>query len=203
MRRLAAWATSVAMVLGGPGLFVVAFIDGSFFSLPEVNDILLVVAVAKHPGLLLYYGAMVTLGSVGGTYVLFRIARTGGEAFLRRRVDERHLRPVRRFFERYGAVAVFVASLLPPPTPFKLFVLVAGVAQMGSMPFLGAVTAGRSLRYFGEGALAYRFGEHAIDYIRENGEMAGMTLAIVTVGGTLAYFLWRVFRERRRRSAES
>ena len=53
-----------AIGLGAPGLFVVGFLDSSFLSLPEINDLLLVWMVTKHkPGMLLY-AASATLGSI-------------------------------------------------------------------------------------------------------------------------------------------
>jgi membrane protein YqaA with SNARE-associated domain len=196
--RLPAWATALPLALGGSGLFVVAFLDASFLSLPEINDVLVVLAVVKHPALLWYYALMATAGSVVGTYVLFAIARKGGRAFIEKRADNRHLDRIRRLFTRYGTLAVFVASLLPPPTPFKLFVLVSAVSGMRSSALILAVAAGRALRYFGEGLLAWWIGERAIDYIRDNGATAGIYLATLTLAGALGWLLWRARSERRR-----
>jgi membrane protein YqaA with SNARE-associated domain len=199
--RLPAWATTLPLALGGTGLFLVAFLDASFFSLPEVNDILVVFAVVKHPALLWYYALMTTAGSVLGTYVLFAIAKKGGRGFIEKRVDSRHLDRIRRVFTRYGTLAVFVASLLPPPTPFKLFVLVSAVSGMRSSAFIVAIAAGRAVRYFGEGLLAYWVGERAIDYIRDNSATAGIYMATLTLAVTLGWLLWRAWSERRRRAA--
>lgn len=203
MKRLPGWATSLPLALGGTGLFIVAFVDASFFSLPEVNDILLVFAVVKHPALLWYYALMTTAGSVLGTYVLFAIARRGGTGFIERRVDRRHLERIRRAFSRYGAVALFIASMLPPPTPFKLFVLVAAVSGMTGPALVVAVGTGRALRYFAEGLLAYWVGDRAIDYIRDNGATAGLCVAALTLAGVLIWLLWRGWSDRRNRPAES
>ena len=40
MRRIVDWVQAFALALGAPGLFVVAFLDSSFLSLPEINDLL-------------------------------------------------------------------------------------------------------------------------------------------------------------------
>jgi membrane protein YqaA with SNARE-associated domain len=201
MKRLPAWATSLPLALGGTGLFVVAFVDASFFVLPEINDVLLVVAVVSHRALLWYYALMTTAGSVLGTYVLFAIAKKGGAAFIGKRVDNRHMTRIRGLLGRYGTLAVFVASLLPPPTPFKLFILVSAVSGMRDSALLFSVGAGRGVRYFGEGLLAWWVGERAVDYIRDNGATAGSILAVLTLAVALGWFLWRAWSERRRRTA--
>jgi membrane protein YqaA with SNARE-associated domain len=201
MKRLPAWAASLPLALGGTGLFLVAFVDASFFSLPGINDVLLVVGVVSHPALLLYYALMTTAGSVLGTYVLFAIAKKSGTVFIERRVDDRHMTRIRGLFARYGTLAVFVASLLPPPTPFKLFILVSAVSGMPDSALLVAVSAGRSLRYFGEALLAWWVGERAIDYIRNNSATAGIVVAALTLAIALGWFLWRAWSERRRRAS--
>jgi membrane protein YqaA with SNARE-associated domain len=198
MKRLPSWATSLPLALGGTGLFLVAFIDASFFSLPGVNDILLVIAVVRHPALLWYYALMITAGSTLGTYVLFAIGRKGGNAFLEKRSHYRHLNRIRDLFSRYGTLAVFVASLLPPPTPFKLFILVSAVSGMRTSSLLLAVGAGRGIRYFGEGLLAFWLGDDAIDYIRDNSATAGLYLAGLTLAVALGWSLWRAWSGRRR-----
>ena len=53
-----------ALAVGGPGLFVIAFLDSSFVSLPQVNDVLVVLMVIAHKTWMPYYAAMATLGSV-------------------------------------------------------------------------------------------------------------------------------------------
>ena len=140
---------------------LVAFLDSSFLSLPEVNDVLMVLMVVRNPDAWIYYAAMTTLGSVAGCFALFSVAQRGGEAFLRKRFSERHVERGLRFFQRYGLLAVIVPSILPPPTPFKIFVLLAGVANVRKSTFLLAVALGRGFRYGSEGLLAYLYGEEA------------------------------------------
>jgi membrane protein YqaA with SNARE-associated domain len=201
--RLPAWATSLPLALGGSGLLIVAFLDASFFSLPEINDILVVFAVVKQPALFWYYALMATAGSVFGTYALFAIGRKGGEAFLVKRVDRRHLDRIRRLCSRRGTLGVFIASLLPPPTPFKLIVLVGAVSGMRRSSLIFAVAAGRGLRYFAEGLLACWIGERAIDRIRDNGASAGVAVTALALTAALGWFLWRAWLGRRGRPAES
>ena len=85
MHRVVEWVMGVALVMGGPGLFLIAFLDSSFLSFPQVVDLLMMGLVTHHKERLLYYALMPTLGSLGGCLVLYFIARKGGETFLRRR----------------------------------------------------------------------------------------------------------------------
>lgn len=177
--------------LGAPGLALVAFFDSSFLSLPEVADALLVIAVVHEPLLWPYYAAATTAGSVAGCYALFLVARKGGEAFLRRRMKGQHIDRALRVFQRFGLLAIVVPSILPPPMPFKVFVLLSGIANIRTSSFLIAVTIGRAFRYGGEAWLAYEYGEEAGTYIRNNlPTISILAAAIVGLGG-VAYILWR------------
>lgn len=191
MSRLAAWIEAFALGIGGPGLFVVAFLDSSFLSLPQINDLLVIVMVVQHPERMLYYAAMATGGSVAGCLVMYGLGRKGGEAFLRRRFKLRHLERAQRLFARYGFMAVIVPALLPPPAPFKLFVVLAGVVGMPATTFTIAVAVGRGLRYLLEGLLAVWYGELAAEYIKAHPLEVSLALFAVVAAGAVAYYLWR------------
>ena len=60
---------------------------------------------------------------------------------------------------------MIVPALLPPPAPFKIFVLLAGVAAVPVWQFVTAVAVARFVRYFGEGLLAVFYGEAAIRFV--------------------------------------
>jgi membrane protein YqaA with SNARE-associated domain len=190
MNRIGAWA----LTLGGPGLFVVAFLDSSFLSLPQINDLLVIWMVTKHPGRMLFYALMATLGSVAGCLVMHYLGRRGGEALLERRFRGGQLARARALFERYGFLAVIVPALLPPPAPFKVFVILAGVAGMPLLPFTLAVGIGRGVRYLAEGLLAVWFGERALDYVRDHARGVSLALALTVAAGGLLYYFWRLRR---------
>jgi membrane protein YqaA with SNARE-associated domain len=191
MKALIAWAQGLAVSFGGPGLFFVAFLDASFLSLPEINDILVVWMVTRHKELFLYYAGLATLGSVTGCFLLYWLAWKGGEAFVRKRVKsasvERGLAAVRR----YGFMALLVPSMLPPPAPFKVFVLGAGIARVNPWTFGIAVGVGRGLRYFTAGLLAVWYGDMALSYIEQHGGQVALGAALLVLfGGVIVYF-WR------------
>ena len=193
LRRLEAFALG----LGGPGLFLLAFLDSSFLALPEVVDILMVWMVIEHPERWLWYGSMATIGSMAGCYVLYDLARRGGEAFLRKRLSERHVTRGMQVFARYGALALIVPSITPPPMPFKPFVLMAGVAGMPRARFLGAITIGRGLRYIGEALLAALYGQAVLTYIHQNAGRVTLYAAGLVLAAGAAYYGYRALSRRR------
>src|SRR5215204_1296053 len=168
MRRLLAWIQAFAGSLGGTGLFIIAFLDSSFLSFPEVCDALIVLLTVQHPGRMPYYALVTTIGSVAGCYALYMVGRKGGEGFVRRRFKPHNVERATAIFRRYGILAIIVPSLVPPPMPFKLFVLAAGIAGMPPLSFLLAAGIGRSIRYFGEGLLALWYGEPALAFLRDH-----------------------------------
>jgi membrane protein YqaA with SNARE-associated domain len=190
MKHVVQWFQSFAMAIGGPGLFLIAMLDSSFLSFPEINDLLIVWMVTRHPHRLLYYATMSTLGSIAGCLVLYYVARRGGQAFIRKRFSADRIERGLRAFQRYGLMAVFIPSILPPPAPFKIFVLLAGLADVRPRSFVAAIALGRGLRYFGEGLLAVYYGERAMAYIRENGTTVSLWAAGAITAGLIAYILW-------------
>jgi membrane protein YqaA with SNARE-associated domain len=182
-----------AASLGGPGLLLIAFLDSSFLTFPDVPDLLLCWLVVQHPARAAYYAAMTTVGSVFGCLAIYYVARKGGDAMLRRfptATLERSLNLLRR----YGVMAVIVPSLLPPPAPFKIFVILAGVSAIPARRFAVAIVFGRGFRYAAEALLAYRYGSAAIGYINENIARLSLWLA----GGILAIGLLVIWFRRRR-----
>jgi membrane protein YqaA with SNARE-associated domain len=191
MKALIASIQSFALAIGGPGLFFIAFLDSSILSLPEINDLLIIVMVAQNEERMVYYATMATLGSIAGCFLLYVIGRKGGEAFLRRRFHDRHVDRALASFRRYGLLAVLVPAILPPPAPFKIFVLMAGVAAVKPTTFALAVGLGRGIRYFGEGLLAVWYGDLAIEFLHQHGRPFSLALAGAVVVLSALYILWK------------
>ena len=194
MSRIVSWVQAFALSIGGPGLFFIAFLDSSFLSLPEINDLLVIMLVIEHKERMPYYALMATLGSLAGCLVLYVLGRKGGEALVRHRFGGPGLERALRQSARYGVLAVIVPAILPPPSPFKVFVLLAGVARVPLPQFVTAIAVGRGVRYFGEGWLAVRYGEQAIDFLEANGRTVSLVVAVTVLIGGTAYFLWRARR---------
>ncbi|MEO6236161.1 MAG: VTT domain-containing protein [Vicinamibacterales bacterium] len=196
MKNFVSWAQQFALAWGGPGLLLIGFLDSSFLSLPEVNDLLIIFMVTRHKHLLLYYSLMATIGSVLGCLALYSIARKGGEAFLRKRFNAGHVDRGLSLYRKYGLLVVIVPALLPPPAPFKIFVLLAGVAAVPVWQFAGAVFTARFIRYFGEGLLAVYYGDAAGDFVKAHAKEAGLVLAGLALAGGIAWIVWQRRRAR-------
>jgi membrane protein YqaA with SNARE-associated domain len=132
-----------------------------------------------------------TAGSVAGCYLVYEIARRGGEVFVRARLRAEHVERGLALFRRHGLLAIVVPSLLPPPTPLKLFLLVAGLAEVRPTTFAGAIAIGRGLRFVAIAWLARAYGVAALTFIRTKlptiSLWAGVAFAVVGV----AVLLWR------------
>lgn len=184
------WASG----LGGVGLFVIALLDSSFLSFPQVNDILIIVLSTKYPARMPYYAGMTTAGSLIGCFALYFVVRRGGEAFMRKRLKGRYVDRAIKLYQKYGLLAVVVPALLPPPVPFKLFVLMAGAAAVSPIKFGLAVLIGRGIRYFGQGYLAVLYGEKAAEFMKQYGAEIGIGLAVAAI--VIAFIVLRLRRSR-------
>lgn len=191
---------TLAMAVEGPGLFLVALADSSFLSIPEANDLLIVIlSTGKTWGRMSYYVLMTIVGSLSGCVLLYTVGRKGGNPLLRRKFSAGNVERWERLFRRYGILTVAVPSILPPPCPFKIFVLSAGVFRLSLPAFLLAVTIGRTVRYSMWGILAVMYGESVRTYMQENLTQVGLgligILAVALAIGTGVL----VYRGRQRR----
>src|SRR5438874_6223643 len=185
---ISAWLRNALLPYGGFGLMALAVCDSSFISLPEVNDVLLMTFAINEPDGMVKFALLTTMGSVIGCALLYAVGRKGGEAFLRRSIADERLARVQRWYQRHGMLAVIVPSLLPPPTPFKIFVLSAGTFGISWPKFITAVVIGRGIRYFSEGILAVMYGPAAIEFVHQNYGKIGLAIAIAVVLTGLVFF---------------
>jgi membrane protein YqaA with SNARE-associated domain len=195
MARITAWISAFATSIGAPGIFIIAFLDSSFLSFPEVKDLLIVLSVTRHPDRMILYASMATMGSIAGCLALYFVGRKGGESLLKKRFTGGNVERASHLMRKYGALALIVPALLPPPAPFKIFVLMGGVAKIPLSTFIWAIAFGRSVRYFGEGMLAVMYGQQALDYINENGRIVALVLGVLALAGGVAYYLWKQRRQ--------
>jgi len=191
---------AVAMSLGASGMFVVAVMDSSFLSIPEGNDLLIVIlSTGKTWERMAYYVLMTSLGSVVGCLLLYTVGRKGGSPLLRRRFSPRTVDRAEVLFRRYGLLTIAIPSLLPPPFPFKIFVLSAGVFRVGLPGFMAAVVLGRTVRYSMWGILAVLYGASVKTYMQQNLPRIGMILVAIFAVAIAVALAVRVYRVRRAR----
>jgi membrane protein YqaA with SNARE-associated domain len=193
MQRLPFWLRALVGPLGGLSLFIIGFFDSSILSFPFVSDLLLIHFTIRQPRLMPYYVSMATLGSLAGCFWLYFLAKKGGEAMYRRSARGKSER-IHGWVQRYKFLSVAVPAILPPPVPFKPFVLAAGVFQVPMDTFALALVVGRGLRYAIEGFLAMEYGEYITRYFVEN-----KVEFVIIVGVTIAltYGMWWWFFGRR------
>jgi membrane protein YqaA with SNARE-associated domain len=181
---------ALALALGAPGLFLIAFLDSSFLSLPEIADLMVVYMVTHHKSRVVVYAFSATLGSIGGCLVMYFIGKKGGDALVSKRFTTRNVERAKASFQRHGVMAVLIPSLLPPPAPFKIFVLLAGVAHIDVRKFVLAVALGRGVRYLALGFLAVEYGDRALAYMHENSLKVSLIAVGVLAAGFIAYLVW-------------
>ncbi len=136
---------AVLKPLGIWGAGAIAAIDSS--TIPVPMDFLLASYMwndRRHAWLYVVMGAA---GSALGGLLPFLLGRAGGELFLLKRIDRRRYEQLRNRFERQEFLALLLPSMLPPPTPWKLFVFAAGVFEMRLGTYALAVFAGRLVRF--------------------------------------------------------
>lgn len=193
LAKLPGWAQALIHGLlgaaGGWGLLVIAFIDSSFGTLPIINDALVIALSIANPSRMPFYASMATLGSILGCLTIFYIAHKGGEAVLRKRASQERIDRIRRWYERNEFLTVAIPAVMPPPTPFKVFVLAAGAFQVRVKYFLAALAVGRGVRYFLWGFLAVHYGDRSITYLRSNYlQVSGVAVGVIL----LAYLITRL-----------
>jgi len=150
--------------MGGPGLVMLGIADNSVIPLTGSMDVLTIWLAARHHEPWPYYAFMATLGAVIGGYITYALARKGGKETMERKLSKRKAEQISRKFERWGFFAVAVPALLPPPFPFVPFLLAAGAMQYSRKKFLGALAAGRGVRYTVEAFLGFHYGRHILRF---------------------------------------
>ncbi|MFZ3218085.1 MAG: VTT domain-containing protein [Candidatus Acidiferrales bacterium] len=183
-RKIFAWLQGLVVAFGGGGLFVVTFFDSSVLSFPFFPDAMMIELSIQNPLRMPYYAAMAALGSLAGCIVLYFLAKKGGEAFFHKHARGK-AEKIKEWVDRNGFLSAFIPAVLPPPFPFKPFVLAEGVFQVPPRTFVLAILLGRGLRYSLEGILAVRYGDAALGYLKTH----GATFALAVLGLLLLLYL--------------
>ena len=190
---------ALALAWGAPGLFAIAFLDSSILPLPGITDLLLIILVTRHPSGAALFVISTIAGSVAGCVATHAIGRKGGDALVRRRFAGQRVDRAMAILRRYGVMSVLIPSLLPPPAPFKIFILLAGVIGISAVRLAMAIAIGRGIRYTILGLLAYHYGDAAADYLAAHGTEASLALVAVLAAGFAVFLVWRKAQGRRNR----
>lgn len=192
LESLSAKLGLILALYGGWGLFAISFLDSSFLSFPVVNDLLLIHLSSRRPSMALLYVLQCSIGSMLGAYTIYALARRGANSAWRISSSGR-MKRVEQWLERNDFVCIVVASLLPPPAPFKIFAITAGMLRLNPLRFCSALLVGRTLRFSVEGLLGARYGSRAEGYLKGNVGAASLVVSVLLVVITL---LQRRFRRR-------
>lgn len=179
--------------LGPWAVFVIAFVDAAFMGIPM--DPLVAGFVYKYPQRFWMFPLLASVGSAMGCTILYAVGLKGGQLFLAKRVSKERFASLHNAFERHPVWALMLPAMLPPPTPFKLFVMAAGVFRMPLGEFLLAIFAGRIVRFSLLAVLTVLFGEEIVHtFGRLFREYPGPTvgaIAVIFLGAMLFYRLRR------------
>jgi len=190
--KVAAWIAFLK-TLGAWGVFILATIDS--VAIPIPLDALVAGYVYSNPHLAWLYCIVGAVGSAVGCLVPYGLGRAGGELFLLKRISEARLQRIRDRFEKQEFVALMVPAMLPPPTPFKLFVFSAGVFEMRLPAFLLAIVSGRLIRFSALSVLTVIFGPQIVTqakFLLRN--HLGFTVLAILVAIAAAYLIFRLMR---------
>jgi membrane protein YqaA with SNARE-associated domain len=161
LARYTAWIFRLLVPLGIWGPFVVAFADSALLGMPV--DAVVAAYVYNDRRHFLFYVILASLGSAVGSIPLYLLGYLGGEKVLRKRISEERFHKIHASFERHEFWALMFPGMLPPPTPFKVFVLGAAVFEMRFRDFLAAIIAGRFVRFIVLALLTLWFGPQIVD----------------------------------------
>ncbi len=194
LARYKTWILHLLAPLGMWGVFAIAFADSALLGMPV--DAVVAFYVYQDHRRLLFYVVMASLGSALGSVPLYIIGYLGGEKVLRKRISEERFQSIHRSFERHEFWALMFPGMLPPPTPFKIFVLGAAVFEMRFRDFLAAIFAGRFVRFLVLSLLTLWFGQQIVGIIGALVRRHLSLLLAAIAGGVLVWLLMR--RSRRR-----
>ena len=191
LAKYTAWVLHALAPLGIWGVFAIAFADSALLGMPV--DAIVAFYVYQDHRRLLFYVVMASLGSALGSIPLYIIGYLGGEKVLRKRIPEERFLEIHRSFERHEFWALMFPGMLPPPFPFKIFVLGAAVFEMKLRDFLAAIFAGRFVRFLTLALLTLWFGPQIVELM---GNVFRRHIYWVLGAVVLGTVVWLVMRRR-------
>src|SRR3989344_584156 len=189
LNSLIEWTKNTFVPLGAWGLFILAFMESSFFPIPP--DVLLIVLTLAKPEYALFYALICTVGSVLGALLGYWIGRVGGQPLIKKLFKESTVEKVHNLFQKYEAWAIGIAGFTP--IPYKVFTILGGVFYINILKFIIASVISRGLRFLIVALLVGWFGQSAIDFINNNFEIATILLVLIIIG---CYILYKRYSEK-------
>jgi membrane protein YqaA with SNARE-associated domain len=198
LAKYTGWVLHVLAPLGIWGVFAISFADSALLGMPV--DAIVAFYVYQDHKRLLFYVVMASLGSMVGSIPLYIIGYLGGEKVLRKRITEERFQQIHRSFEQHEFWALMFPGMLPPPMPFKIFVLGAAVFEMRFRDFLAAIFAGRFVRFLVLSLLVLWFGPQIVGLMGTVVRQHLSWLLGAVAGGVLVWLLMRRSKKRKART---
>jgi membrane protein YqaA with SNARE-associated domain len=191
------WLLAVLKPLGFWGAGGIAFIDAAAFPVPM--DLILATYVWTDRRHFYLYVLFSAAGSSLGGLVFFLLGRAGGELFLMKRINRARYEQLRDRFEKQEFLAMMIPSILPPPTPWKLFVIAAGVFEMKISTFVLSVFVGRVVRNMITAILTIEYGPQIVSMTGRLASQHRVALisGVAVLVAALVYWIWRTMQKRR------
>ena len=190
--RYTAFLWAVLKPLGIWGAFGFAAVDSAMLAMP-LDPVIASYVYGDRPHFFLY-ALMASAGSVVGSFLIYGIGYKGGEMLLLKRISQRRFDAIRTRFADREFWALLIPSMLPPPAPFKLFVLSAGVFEMRPSHFAAAVFTGRFIRFLVLSLLTLKFGPQVVHLasrlVRERLEVMLLGIALLLAAIYVIARLW-------------
>ncbi len=195
LTRYTAFLWALLKPLGAWGVLVVGAIDGAFIGLPV--DAVVASYVYQDRGRFVLYALMASVGSALGSIVIYVIGYEGGEELLRKRIPAARFERIHEAFDKHPFWSLMFPAMLPPPTPFKLFVLAAAVSEMGFARFLLAIFSGRMVRFLVLGVLTIKFGP---DVVHLFGTVFKQHYYLLLEAILVGLVIWLVIRRKKKKT---
>jgi membrane protein YqaA with SNARE-associated domain len=171
------------------GLGVLAALDSSLvFFVPFGVDAVVILLAARDSDRFWMYPLLATAGSLGGAAVTFYVGRRLGEPGLKRMIRPDRLERIQNRAATHVAVWSALLGLIPPPFPFKFFILACGALDASKTHFFVGLAAARLARFSVDAWLAQRFGERITAWFESDTFqwVVGGFIFIVVVGSVVS-----------------
>jgi membrane protein YqaA with SNARE-associated domain len=191
------WLLGILKPLGFWGAGGISFLDAA--AIPVPIDLIIAGYVWADKKHFYLYVVVAAIGSALGGLIFFLLGRAGGELFLMKRINRARYEQLRDRFEKQEFLAMMVPSILPPPTPWKLFVIAAGVFEMKTSTFMLSVFVGRVIRYMITALLTIKYGPEIVNIALRLATRHGVALSVglIALLGLLIYWIWRTIWKKR------
>jgi membrane protein YqaA with SNARE-associated domain len=185
------------ITLGLFGPFLLEALDSSFFYIPLANELLLFALIHGEGSaarwMWVVYALAGAAGTVAGVGLLDLVMRRVGASGVERVAGRKRFGKLKKKLEGHTGRVVFVASMLPPPFPFRLTMMTASALQCARPRMLAAVFAGRAVRFAAEALLILYFGRRFLDFMNSDAfSYVIYALTLVAVLGS-AFTIYRLF----------